>query len=128
MTSPRRPRSAALLALAAALAVGLLFVVGLGADGAEGAEPRFSPERPVFSADGLALVVFAGGTFDDLEAATKAAGGSGAWLQDARGNFQVLPVGAPPFYRARLDELFPPAGPGAPNFRRMISVTLVAPD
>lgn len=113
--------------------IGLLVLAGvllaaLGAGRVDGAEPRFKPERPVFSAGGLALVVFEGGTLDDLEAATKAAGATGAWLQDREGNFQVLPVGAPPFYRARLNELFPPDGAGAPNFRHLISVTIVAPD
>jgi len=113
--------------------IGLLVLAGVllaapGAGRVDGAEPRFKPERPVFSTGGLALVVFEGGTFDDLEAATKAAGGTGAWLQDRQGNFQVLPVGAPPFYRARLNELFPPDGAGAPNFRHLISVTIVAPD
>lgn len=114
------------LAAAALLVGGVLGAAGYRADAA--GPVRFLPERPVFSADGLALVVFPGGSFDDLEDATKAAGAAGAWVQDPQGNFQVLPVGAPPFYRQRLTELIPPDGKGGPNFRYMVSVTVVAPD
>lgn len=128
MTHPLPRISVSRLALVvAALLMGAL--LGAAGDDADAAGPvRFSPERPVFSSDGLALVVFPGGSFDDLEAATRAAGAAGAWVQDPKGNFQVMPVGAPAFYRQRLNELIPPDGKGGPNFRYMVSTTIVAPD
>jgi len=117
----RAARWIALGAVAAALAL------GAHEDRAAAAGPSFSP-KPVYSASGLALVVFPGGTLDQLEAAQREVGAIGAWVQDARGDFQVLPVGAPAFYRRRLAELFPAAGTGAANIDHLVSVTLVAPD
>jgi len=68
---------------------------------------------PVFSSGGTASVVYSGGTVADLEAAVVAGGGSGAWLQDATGEYRLLIVGAPPFLREAFQGAFP-AGFSAP--------------
>ena len=57
-------------------------------------------QRPVFSDAGFAAVVFDGGTVDQLEAAAQAAGASGVWASDARGNPILLVVGGPTSLRA----------------------------
>ena len=48
---------------------------------------------PVYSASKQASVVFNGGTVAQLDAAITAAGGTGAWAQDSKGNFVAYIVG-----------------------------------
>ena len=57
---------------------------------------------PVFSASGIALVIFAGGNTDQLEAVARAAGATGVWVQDVDGAPRLLVVGGPTF----LNETF----------------------
>lgn len=81
----------------------------------------FTPS-PVFSADGYALVIYTGSSSGGLEVAARNAGANGAWVQDARGNFQLLPTNAtpPPFLTGAFNAAIPSvAGP--------IAVTLVRP-
>lgn len=70
---------------------------------------------PIFNGSGIASAVFAGGTSAQIEAAVLAAGGSGAWVQDARGVFHLLVAGSPAFLQAPFLEAFPGglAGPVA---------------
>ena len=68
--------------------------------------PGFS-NRPTFTADGLANVVFMGGTVDQLEAAALAAGSNGVWAQDGSGAFQVIVVGGPSFLKDGFRARFP---------------------
>lgn len=112
---------------AIALASAVIGAALVSPDQAYAAPGTFTP-KPVFAPSGLALVVYSGGTIDDLEATTKDAGAIGAWLQDSRGEFQVLPVGAPAFLKRRLHEAFPPQSADGPNFPQVVPVTVVAPD
>lgn len=70
---------------------------------------------PVFNDSGVASAVFAGGTSAQIEAAVLVAGGRGAWVQDARGVFQLLIAGGPASLRASFSAAFPGglAGPVA---------------
>ena len=61
---------------------------------------------PVFSTGGLALAVYGGGTVDQLEAAVRSAGGSGVWIQDGSGAYQLLVVGGPAFINAPVRTAF----------------------
>ena len=61
---------------------------------------------PIFSASGQALVVFAGGSTDQLEAAAASAKATGAWAQDATGGFQLLVVGGPVFLKDQFRATF----------------------
>ncbi|MGE3856644.1 MAG: LysM peptidoglycan-binding domain-containing protein [Dehalococcoidia bacterium] len=74
---------------------------------------------PIFAASGQASAVFLGRTVADLEAAARAAGATGAWVQDANGTFGLLVVGGPSFLRDQFAGLFP-AG-----FGGVTAVTLV---
>lgn len=100
---------------------------GILAPGAVEAAGGFIPAKPVYSSSGLALVVYEGGSIDELEGATRSAGAIGVWAQDKRGEFHVLPVGAPAFLKKHLGTAFPTSG-AAKNFPSVQSVTLVAPD
>ena len=80
---------------------------------------------PTYDPRGFAFVVFSGGSIDDLEAASRGAGASGAWVQDAQGRYQLLVVDGPPFLRADFVAAFPPATGGAPNFTGTTAVTLI---
>ncbi len=62
---------------------------------------------PAFGGGMIAQVVFLGGTVDDLESATRAAGATGVWAQDATGVYRLLPIGAPAFVRAPFLAAFP---------------------
>lgn len=61
------------------------------------------PPPPVFasvprwSQDGVALVVFGGGSQTLLEATARAAGAKAVWAQDAGGTYRLLIVGGPAF-------------------------------
>ena len=61
---------------------------------------------PVFSASGQALVIFAGGSIDQLEAAASAARATGAWVQDAGGAYRLLVVGGPAFLKEQFTASF----------------------
>lgn len=52
---------------------------------------------PTYSADGIAYVVFAGGSLDDLSVAASAAGAASAWAQSSTGAFVAYTVGGPSF-------------------------------
>ena len=67
--------------------------------GTFGAAPRFDPT-------GRALVVFTGGSVDQLMAAA-AAGATGAWVQDGNGVFQLLVVNGPAFLSDAFRAAFP---------------------
>jgi len=87
--------------------------------------PGFT-STPTYGNLGLALVVFTGGTVEELGAAAGAVGASGAWVQDSTGRYQLLPVGAPPFVESSFAGAFPAPAPGLPNFPGLTAVTLVA--
>ena len=89
-------------------------------------QPGFS-SVPTYGSLGLALVVFTGGTVDQLATAAAGAGASGVWVQDSTGRYQLLPVGAPAFITSSFAGAFAPAAPGAANFTGLTAVTLVAP-
>ena len=62
---------------------------------------------PNFGSGRAAQVVFTGGTVDQLQAATAAAGATGAWVQDSGGQFRLLIVGAPAFLKDAFSASFP---------------------
>ena len=62
---------------------------------------------PRFGAAGQSLVVFVGGTVDQLEAATSAAGASGAWIQESSGAYHLLIPGGPAFLKVPIVARFP---------------------
>ena len=68
--------------------------------------PQFTT-RPIFSTNGLAIVVFTGGSVDQLEAAAQTAGASGVWIQDPSGAYQLLVVGGPSFLKDTLKSKMP---------------------
>ena len=51
--------------------------------------------------------MFSGGTFDQLEAAARAAGATGLWVQDSGGQFRLLVIGGPAFLRDQFRAAFP---------------------
>lgn len=61
----------------------------------------------MFSSSGQALAVFSGGTFDQLEAAARAAGATGLWVQDGGGQFRLLVISGPAFLRDQFRAAFP---------------------
>lgn len=61
---------------------------------------------PAFSADGVAFVVFLGGSIEDLEAAASASSATGAWAQDPSGSFLSLTIGGPTFLNSRFRAAF----------------------
>lgn len=64
---------------------------------------------PIFSAGGQALVIFGGGSVDQLEAAGSAAKATGVWVQDASGAYQLLVVSGPAFLKDQFKAKFPNA-------------------
>jgi len=85
----------------------------------------FTPSPPAWSAGGLGLAVYSGGTVNDLEAAAMYAGASGVWVQDAAGTFRLLVARGPVFLNDQFAGAFPAQSAGAPNFWQPIAVTLV---
>ena len=81
----------------------------------------FLGASPVFSTGGFALAVFGGGSSSQLEAAATRVGGSGAWIQNARGEFHLLVVNGPAFLRTQFDAQFRSGLPASS------SVTLTRP-
>ena len=61
---------------------------------------------PVFSASGQALVIFGGGTVDQLEGASSSAKATGAWVQDVSGTYRLLVVGGPTFLKDQFKASF----------------------
>jgi hypothetical protein len=84
----------------------------------------FTPS-PVYGSLGLALVVYSGGTIDDLQGLASTVGASGVWVQDRTGVYQLLVVNGPAFVTGGFAAQFPSASAGAPNFTGAIAVTLV---
>ncbi len=72
-----------------------------------------------FSSNGQALTVFSGGTLEQLEAAAKAAGATGVWVQDGGGAFRLLVIDGPGFIRDQFRIAFPAGLPAN------LAVTLV---
>ena len=68
--------------------------------------PTFA-RPPIFGPSGQALVVFLDGSQDRLEAAARAAGASGVWVQDEGGTFQLLAIGGPAFLGDQFRAKFP---------------------
>ena len=68
---------------------------------------------------GLAAQAVFSGTVDELEAATMAAGGTGVWVQDSTGTFQLLLANGPMFLKDAFRAKF------SVGFSSMIGVTLV---
>jgi hypothetical protein len=72
-------------------------------------------ESPVFSAAGTALVIFRGGSVEQLEASARDAGAAGVWVQDDRGVPRLLVVDGPPFlstaFRAAFADGLPASTP-----------------
>ena len=62
---------------------------------------------PVFSPSGQSLVIFGGGTVDQLEGASSAAKATGAWVQDGSGAYRLLVVGGPAFLKDQFKANFP---------------------
>ena len=62
---------------------------------------------PVFGASRQSLVVFNGGTVDQLEASASAGGATGVWAQEVTGAYRLLVVGGPAFVNAPFRAAFP---------------------
>ena len=62
---------------------------------------------PIFSPSGQALVIFGGGTVDQLEGASSSAKATGAWVQDVSGTYRLLVVGGPTFLKDQFKASFP---------------------
>ena len=84
---------------------GFVLPPGLALTAGTGTGTFSSP--PNFGTGKMAQVVFTGGTVAQLDAATSAAGGTGAWVQDSTGAFRLLIVGAPAFLRSAFEAAFP---------------------
>ena len=71
--------------------------------------------NPTFGTNAQALAVFPGGPITQLEAAARAVGASGVWVQDSSGGYQLLVVGGATFLRDLFNGRFPSglAGPTA---------------
>ncbi len=108
------------LAAAATLLASLVAFAATGAHsvGAQVAPATFGGRSVAFTSDGLANVVFAGGSVDDLDAAAAGASASGVWAQDGSGAFSLLVVGGPSFLKDGFRAKFP-AG-----FKTAAAVTL----
>ncbi len=70
---------------------------------------------PSFGGGGVGSAVFLGGSVAQLEAAVRATGGAGAWVQDPSGRFFRLLLGGPAFTNQPFVDAFPGgfAGPAA---------------
>ncbi len=64
-------------------------------------------DTPAFSPDGFALVVFAGGSVEELELSARAGNATGVWIQDAQGQFRALVVNGPAFVNQDFRNAFP---------------------
>ena len=62
---------------------------------------------PIFSTSGQALVIFTGGTVDQLEGAAVNAKATGVWMQDSTGAYQLLVIGGPAFLKDQFKAKFP---------------------
>ena len=62
---------------------------------------------PRFDASGRGLVVFGGGSVDQLASAVRQSGASGAWVQDQTGAFQLLITNGPAFLADAFRAAFP---------------------
>lgn len=62
---------------------------------------------PIFSTSGQALVIFTGGTVDQLEGAAVNAKATGVWMQDSTGAYQLLVIGGPAFLQDQFKAKFP---------------------
>jgi hypothetical protein len=106
--------SSAVLAL---LALGLAMTGGHAQAQASGAFAG----TPTFGAGTQAAAVFLGGSVDQLEAAARATGANGVWVQDGGGRFQLLVAGGPAFLRDAFTAQFPG------GFATATAVTLTRP-
>lgn len=82
-----------------------------GAAVASTARDAFAP-WPSFVDGNASMVVFRGGSLDDLDAAIADAGGGAAWLQRADGGWCLYVVGAPAFVSDGVTQAFPAGLPG----------------
>ncbi|MSQ29915.1 MAG: hypothetical protein EXR68_05450 [Dehalococcoidia bacterium] len=73
----------------------------------------------MFSTNGLALAGYNGGSVAQLEATARAAGASGAWVQDASGIYQLLILNGPTFVNDGFGTRFPN------GFSTAVALTLV---
>ncbi len=62
---------------------------------------------PIFDGTGRSLVVFTGGSVDDLGTAAGKTAATGAWVQDGDGVFHLYIVGGPAFVAAGFASKFP---------------------
>ena len=61
---------------------------------------------PIFSTNGQALVIFSGGSVDQLEASATSSSAKGVWVQDSTGAYQLLVVGGPAFLKDQFKAKF----------------------
>lgn len=61
---------------------------------------------PIFSTNGQALVIFSGGSVDQLEAFATSSSAKGVWVQDSTGAYQLLVVGGPAFLKDQFKAKF----------------------
>jgi len=112
----RHPAATALLPLPALAAIAVIAVLAgalIATPRAAGAQTGGFVGRIAFSPDGLASVVFPGGSVAALEAAASGVGAAGVWAQDAAGGFVLLVIGGPSFVNDGFRTRFP-AGFAAP--------------
>lgn len=98
---PPSPRGRLLGALGALVLLAAALGATLAGRAAAQAVPGFVTAA-VFSPEGLAVVVFPGGSLEDLEASARSVGATGVWVQDGGGRFQLLVVDGPAFLKDRL--------------------------
>lgn len=75
--------------------------------GGVGTGPGTFATAPIFGTGTQALVVFNGGSVDQLESAALAVGATGVWVQDATGAYELLIVDGPAFLKNVLKTRFP---------------------
>ena len=63
--------------------------------------------KPVFGQSRQSLVVFHGGTLEQLESSARGAGATGVWAQELSGAYQLLVVDGPAFVNAPFRAAFP---------------------
>ncbi|MGE3855537.1 MAG: hypothetical protein AB7G21_01120 [Dehalococcoidia bacterium] len=63
--------------------------------------------KPVFGPSRVSLVVFNGGTVEQLEASARGSGATGVWAQELSGAYQLLVVDGPAFVNAPFRAAFP---------------------
>lgn len=79
----------------------------LAASAAAVASPGTFASAVVFAPSGQALVVFTGGSPEQIEAAARAVGATGVWVQDGAGTFRLVVVNGPTFLRDQFRAAFP---------------------